>query len=46
MFTVHTGVQLGKTGTQVDTGVRADVFIVRVVYGGHRSQSGQFLEKL
>ena len=40
MFTVDTGVHLGKTETQVDTGVGAGVFVVR------RSQSWEFLEKL
>ncbi len=34
MFTVDTGVQLGKIVTQVDTGVGAGVFVVRVTFTG------------
>ncbi len=32
MFTVDTGLQLGKIVTQVDTGVGAGVFVVRVAF--------------
>ncbi len=34
MFTVDTGIHLGKTETQVDSGVGVGVFVVRITFTG------------